>query len=180
MPVALLGDGSAGAYVLHIAVRRDISVVFGRFNGGEPIDVIAGEYVYVGSACAVKGSTSLPRRLLRHATRCTGDPHAIRDELIRELAERALPSDPPTHKTLRWNIDHLIERPETVITGIVAVCTPDDVEREIAEWLADDPTAIPLAVGLGAHDHPGYTHVLRVRGNPEWWQGITNRLTTLL
>ena len=174
-----LGDGPAGAYVLRIHVLRNISVVFGRFNGGRPIDVPAGEYVYVGSARAVKGSTSLSRRLMRHVTRCDGDPHAIRFDVCSELEQRGLPSDPPNKKTLRWNIDHLVERTEAEITDIIAVCTQDDVEHAIAELISDDPVTTPLATGLGAHDHPGHTHLLRIH-DTEWWQSLNEKLSTLI
>ena len=47
------------------------AVVFGRFRGGQPIAVPAGDIFYVGSALG-----GLAARLLRHATRLC--PHRLR------------------------------------------------------------------------------------------------------
>ena len=63
------GEEPCGAYVLRLTIAEALQVRFGRYQGGEPVAVLGGEALYVGSAMARRGSGTLARRLLRHATR---------------------------------------------------------------------------------------------------------------
>ena len=152
-----------GAYLLRITVAAPLMVTFGRFLAGAPISVPAGDYVYVGSARGKRGSTTLARRLMRHATRAEGPAHRIRSELQGAL-ERAgmVPAEPPATKRLHWNVDHLLEERQAEITAVYILRTMEDREPVIARALADDPAVTPLCRGLGAADDPGTTHLLAV------------------
>ena len=65
-PITIGGDRACrgGVSVLHVRLAAPRAVVFGRFRGGQPIAVPAGDIFYVGSALG-----GLAARLLRHATR---------------------------------------------------------------------------------------------------------------
>ena len=62
-------DSQAGTYILRIRLKENTTLKFGKFKKGKLISLPAGDYVYIGSALSQKGSTSLARRLIRHATR---------------------------------------------------------------------------------------------------------------
>ena len=53
-----------------------------KIQEGKTIDVEKGDYSYVGSAMASKGSSCLARRLLRHGTRTKGQAQAIREAML--------------------------------------------------------------------------------------------------
>ncbi len=149
---------SGGVYILWLRVAAPLTVVFGRFGGGRPIAVPAGDYLYVGSALG-----GLSARLLRHATR-SGDhpPHTIRAELAGQLAAARLPARLPPAKRLHWHVDYLLDEPDVALVGVWAWRTAAPLESALAEWLAAQPGIVPLAVGLGASDDRGGTHLLRV------------------
>lgn len=157
------GDsGTMGAYVLLVRVANSLSIAFGRFREGHPIAVLAGAYVYAGSARG-HGATSLAGRLLRHATRSGGrPPHAIRDDLAARLAAAGLVAPLPPAKRLRWHVDYLLDEPAAEIRGVWAIRAAVPLEAALARWLASQPGVVPLAPGLGASDDPGQTHLLRV------------------
>lgn len=164
-PIAFLGDaGRAGVYVLWLRVSSRLSVTFGRYQGGRPIEVLPGELAYAGSALG-GGATSLANRLLRHATRTAGKPpHAIRDRLLAECVWAGLVAPerrPPAAKQLRWHIDYLLDEAEVEIAGITAARTTERLESPLARRLAALPGVVPLAPGLGAGDAPGESHLLR-------------------
>ena len=50
------------------------------------------------------------------------------------------------------------------------------LETQIAQRLESDKAVRPLARGLGAHDSPGATHLLRAEGEPQWWHMLPGRL----
>ena len=55
--IVIIGDESyAGTYILRIRLERDTALRFGRFKKGKLISLLAGEYAYIGSALAEKGS----------------------------------------------------------------------------------------------------------------------------
>jgi len=182
--VLMGGCTGGGAYLLRIRVERTVEVAFGRFKGGKRIRVPAGLYVYVGSARAEKGPASLPLRLIRHATRSLGKPHhRIRDRLVKVVICHAMvPSGltPPVTKRLHWHVDHLLDRTEAEITGVIAVRTRRDLEPVFAELLERDPCARALERGLGASDWPGATHLYRVEAQRTWWDRLPDRLVMML
>ncbi|MBM3216774.1 DUF123 domain-containing protein [Candidatus Poribacteria bacterium] len=183
MLTVLGSTGSAGSYLHRIRVSVPLAIVFGRFRGRELIHVPAGEYVYVGSALSSRGSTSLARRLVRHASRSgENPPHAIRDLLLTEHASLGAPTPdllPRSGKTLFWNVDHLLDRLEAELIGIIAVRSPVRMERELALLVASDAGTTPLAKRLGANDLPGVTNLVRVEAASGWWEELARRVDCL-
>lgn len=183
--IVVLGDASrAGSYLLRIRLSTDLLLAFGRFKGGKLIEAPAGEYLYVGSALAARGGVSLARRLVRHATR-TGDaaPHAIRAEMLSLFPRIGLGTGdllPRGGKTLFWNVDHLLDRPEADLVGVVALRCERRLERELGQLAERDPTTELIERGLGANDVPGNTHILRARGGDSWWEALPNSLILLI
>jgi Uri superfamily endonuclease len=176
--IAILGDSSqGGAYVLKIRLAKGAKVRFGRFQGGEPILLPAGDYVYVGSALAAGNSRSLARRLLRHGTR-TGRKrsHGIRRALYARLEAVGLigaGGNRPGDKRLRWHIDYLLDQYAAEITGVAITRTRVSLEQRIARKLAQDPNTEIVCKGLGASDDPGGTHLFRV-GEGVWERLVAN------
>lgn len=106
-------ESQGGVYILRLWVAEMLRVKFGRFQQGKSIAVPPGEYVYVGSALGQKGSGSLARRLLRHASRSdAANPQPIRQHLLVLFPQIGLgpqPLRPPTGKKLRWHVDFLLD-----------------------------------------------------------------------
>jgi Uri superfamily endonuclease len=156
---------------------------FGRFQGGRPVSLAAGEYVYVGSALARPGSAALARRLLRHATRASGGSHPVLPALLQSLRVAGLASDavrPPTAKRLHWHADHLLEHPAAALIGVVALRTSTAREDDLAALLAAEPRVRMAARGLGASDAAGQTHLFLVPADSSWWTGLIGRLAAAL
>ncbi len=170
--ITLLGDPlPTGSYLLAMALAAPLRLRFGRFRGGTAVALAAGSYVYVGSALGQRGSGTLARRLVRHATRASGPPHGVRSEL-----ERTFGVAPPASKTLRWHVDYVLESTAVTLQQVYVVFTDVGVEQAIAGMLAADPhTRIPAA-GLGAGDNPGATHLLWVDAPRDWWADLPRRL----
>ena len=179
--IRIIGDDSqAGTYVLWIRLKEDTTLQFGRFKKGKRISLPAGDYVYIGSALAEKGSTSLARRLVRHATR-SGDkpPHAIREKMIHQFAECGLGSGnllPRRGKTLHWNVDFLLDLQSAEIINIFAIRSPERLENRIAKWLEGDSHTNIIEPGLGANDALGSTHILHVREDRTWWASFGDNI----
>ncbi len=188
------GSGAqGGSYLLRLTVRRPLMVCFGRFNGGEPVIVPPGDYLYVGSALAQKGASSLARRLLRHASwHDSQNPHAIQKHLLRLLPQIGLgpePLHPPLGKKLRWHVDYLLDEAGVDLTAVYLIRSPKEgfatvarrgMETAVARWLLTRSEVAPLVAGLGATDDPGGTHLLRVTAVPAWWQTFPQQLTRFL
>ena len=178
------GNLQAGTYVLRICLKEDTILQFGRFKGGKPISLPAGDYIYIGSALSEKGSTSLARRLIRHATRSGNKPpHAIREKMINQFAECGLGSGNllPRHgKTLYWNVDFLLDLESAEIVNILAIRSPRRLENRIAKWLECDPHTEVIEPGLGANDAPGNTHLLRLRADGMGWISLTDNAMAVL
>lgn len=183
--VTILGDNDpCGAYLLRMRIESDTVVRFGRFQGGRPIIVPQGEAVYVGSAMGQQGSTTLARRLLRHATRCDKEkPQAIRREMLAAFADAGLgitQLEPPVIKRLFWNVDYLLEKDIVDLSHVVAIRTRIKIEDDLAQMLEAEPKSHVLAQGLGAHDKRGRTHLLMIEGTADWWQKLLERLQRML
>lgn len=172
--IVIIGDESqAGTYVLRIHLIEDTTLRFGRFKRGKLISLPAGEYAYVGSALSEKGSTSLARRLIRHATRSGGQrPHGIREAMIRRCVECSLGNGnllPKSSKILFWNIDFLLDLGTAEIAGVYAIRSGKRLERRLAKHLERDSHTEIIERGVGANDVPGNTHLLLVRADEPWW-----------
>ena len=177
----IIGDSSqAGTYILRIRLIQDTTLQFGRFKKGKRISLPTGVYTYVGSALSAKGSTSLARRLVRHATR-SGEkpPHAIRAEMLKQFLECSLgPPDPlpKNGKKLFWNIDFLLDLELVEITHVIAIRSPERLESTIAQFLEHTAGTEIIEKGLGANDAPGNTHILRVNADETWWASLAENL----
>jgi Uri superfamily endonuclease len=184
-PLIILGDHApSGTYLLRIAVAEPLSVVFGRFRAGQPLTLPEGDYLYVGSAMAETGSSSLARRLVRHATR-SGDlpPHPLRAELIAHFSSAGLGSGDlrPRHgKSLFWHIDYLLDRPEASLTHVLAIRSRRRLEARLAGLLQARPETGVLATGLGASDATQITHLFTVQPAPAWWPNLVTAIRRTL
>ncbi len=173
--IVISGDATCpgGVYVLRIRVAEPLALSFGRFRGGRPVAVAAGDYLYVGSALGRRGAGSPAGRLLRHTTR-SGDrpPHALRAALLDALRAAGLAAPdllPPSGKRLHWHIDYLLDETAAELTGVSLIRTATRLESELAHRLAEQPGVAPLAAGLGAADLSGETHLFacQVQGTSE-------------
>lgn len=176
-----------GIYLLRLTVSQPILVGFGRFQHGRSLPVAAGDYLYVGSALATQGSTSLARRLLRHASRNNVvAPHLLRQKMLQLFPQIGLgptPLLPPAHKTLRWHVDFLLEETAVSLTTVYLIRHNKlgaALETAVARFLLTLPNIAPLAVGLGSSDDPGGTHLLGVAADSAWWSAFPARLTPVL
>jgi Uri superfamily endonuclease len=184
-PVILLGNATLrGTYVLRVCLKDDLAQRFGRFKGGKIIPLPAGTYVYVGSALGERGATTLPRRLIRHATRSASrPPHRIRDVMLETFRAAGLGSDgllPRSPKKLFWNIDHLLDQEAAEITQVIAIRDDRRLEAIVAGMLEDNPATCILEKGLGANDTPGSTHLLRVEADATWWPSLVDTISRML
>ena len=178
--VFLGGDFQGGSYVLRIRLKENAALSFGGFKRGKTISLLAGEYLYAGSAMSKKGPASLANRLVRHATRSGGKrPHNIQEEMLRRFNAIGLGDGNLTrkrHKNLHWNIDHLLDLPAAELTGACIIRTRERLEARLGQFLERDPRTIVFEKGLGANDVPGNTHILRLSGGDAWWTSLPQRL----
>lgn len=157
--------------MLRLLVSRNIRVRFGQFMRGKQIGVPKGVYVYVGSAMGTR--ERLGQRLARHTTRGEGRRFQdIRDQVVGVFGNNVLPR---RVKRLRWHIDFLVDRYEVTVSHVWCLCSAERLEGKIAEALLQDEQTGVLAVGLGASDAPGKTHILRVPEEMAWWRAWGNR-----
>lgn len=182
--IQILGDqATGGTYVLRIRVRRDLSLAFGRFRGGMAIKVGRGEYLYVGSALAERGSTTLARRLVRHATRSDGRPaHGLRKPMQRYFQHALMVEIGEilnSAKRLHWHVDYLLDHADVELIGVYAVRSPAQIEGKLANLLESDLSTSIVEKGLGASDIPGNTHLLRVEADELWWRLLPSRIHAL-
>lgn len=181
MNLTVLGsDSASGFYVLRIRVRQDVALEFGKFRGGRRVLVPSGEYAYIGSALG----NMLARRLVRHATRSgSKPPHPIRQTLLERFLALGLGREnllPRNGKRLFWNVDYLLDLEEIELRGVIGIRTPLPLEREAGQLLLADPATTIVEKGLGAHDVPGNTHLLRVEADEAWWEELPARLMRLV
>jgi Uri superfamily endonuclease len=175
-PIHFLGgESQSGAYLLRIALEKDMALAFGRFQQGQPIHLSQGDYLYLGTA----RSKTLAARLLRHASRTESKPaHQIRPQLVEAfLAHQLLTAPPaPRPKKLHWHVDYLLDLRVAEIRQVIALRIDARLEKPLGGWLLAQPEMIVFAPGLGASDVPVHTHLLRVKAGPAWWEGLPARL----
>jgi Uri superfamily endonuclease len=178
------GPLQSGVYVLGLEATSALRLGLGRFRNGQPLDFPAGPYLYIGSALAGRGATSLGPRLLRHATRTGDQPaHQLRSELVAALTAAGLGPVPlrlPAHKRAFWHIDYLLDQPTVALTSVIALRTAQPLEAAIAQLLQADPHTFLIAPGIGACDQPGATHLLGLCAGPAWWAALAQRLEPLV
>ena len=97
----------SGSYVLRFHVAKRLEIRCGRFDCGKPVTFEQGNYLYIGSAMAEKGPSSLAGRLMRHATRLSNRPsHAIRRLMKAQFPAFGLGHyEPAGMKNPKWNVD---------------------------------------------------------------------------
>jgi Uri superfamily endonuclease len=171
-----------GAYILRIDLSRPTKLSFGRFKGGKRVELNAGSYLYIGSAMASKGSTSLAHRVRRHTRRSGSRPtHRIDTALVQHLHNIALlptPAAALTLKRLHWNVDYLLDLPTATLTAIYLLHSTANIEKSLAEFFSRASEATFFERGLGANDAPGHTHLLYISADSEWWRSLNYRLST--
>lgn len=178
-PVTILSPSQpGGVYVLRVTVAEALMVRFGRFAGGRAVELPAGDYLYAGSARGKRGSATLARRTLRHATRSADKPpHGLRPLLLCGLmdAEPATsPIVPPETKRLRWHVDYLLDELAAELCAVLLIGGDAVSEKRLAACLAADSCTFIPASGLGASDHPGATHLFGLtlseqNERDDWW-----------
>lgn len=174
-PASEGGFRAAGTYLLHVELGQPTQIIFGKFQEGRVWEMPAGSYVYVGSALGDRGAMTLPRRLMRHASRSASrPPHPIRAELAQAFANVGLArlAQPPQRaKRLYWHVDYLLDDVAANLADVAVIGDGWRRESEWAQWLAAQPSLHLIAPGLGARDLPGETHLWRL---PEagWWQTV--------
>lgn len=181
--IKILGeDSQAGTYVLRINLSKNIKLKFGGFKKGKLISLPAGFYTFVGSALSEKGSTSLARRLVRHATR-TGDKphHEIRDEMLCQFQVCGLgPPNPlpKSGKKLFWNIDYMLDLEIAEIINLIAIRSPIRLENTIGTFLENNKDTEIIEKGLGANDSPSNTYILRLNTSDMGWLSLVDEIQT--
>jgi len=164
-----------GTYLLRITLDKSHTLSFGRFDGGRKIEVIAGEYFYIGSALAKRGATSLGNRLQRH---CRKTPSKTNHRILHELRSYfdsvgIKYTSSPSPKKLFWNIDHLLDIDDAEVIGVIFARNPIPLENDWSKFLEKSGRTSIFAKGLGANDSPGHTHVQRFDEPDEiWWEQL--------
>jgi Uri superfamily endonuclease len=180
--IVILGDTcQCGSYILRIKLKKDTKLAFGRFKKGRLISVPSGDYIYVGSANAKRGATSLGRRLVRHATRSGKKRHhPLRRAMVRSFNEHGvgegnLLSAGVKHR--RWNVDYLLDLPAAELMAVFVLRTDRPLEAALAELIEADPKSRIIEKGLGANDNLGRTHLLQIDAGERWWSELPDRLS---
>ena len=182
-PILMLGkEFQSGVYVLRLQVHEPLAIGLGRFKKGKTITFLPGEYVYVGSALGATGSTSLARRLMRHASRSAPHPpHLIQPAMLDYFQLMGMGCTPLAKpKQLFWHIDYLLDQATVELRQIFALRTTRPLEATLAHFFEADPATFIVESGIGAQDHPGHTHLLGVQADAAWWAGLGKRLQQLL
>lgn len=177
-------ESRCGTYLLRIRVNQTFSTSCGRFKSGKRITFTAGDYLYIGSAMAEKGSVCLARRLVRHASRLgTGRAHPIRDRMLTMFPTAGLCDGditPSNLKRPKWNVDHPLDHSAAELTAAYLLRTSLNMEAALAKLLENDRGTVAFEPGLGANDVRGNTHLLRVDAGEEWWDRLPKKLNNFM
>ncbi len=161
-----------GTYCLRILLNKPEILVFGRFGKAKPISLKAGQYLYIGSALAKRGSTTLGNRLRRHTSRSPEfSSHSIQKELLQFFDEIGISyTKKPSPKKMFWNIDHLLNLAE--IIGIIFIRNPKPLENIWSEYLEQLQETSIFEKGLGANDSEGHTHIQYSKISNHQWEKL--------
>jgi Uri superfamily endonuclease len=168
-PVVVFGTGRyAGAYLLAVNLSQDLAVHSGRYQAGTPVYLRAGSYVYVGSALGAAGQP-LAARVARHLRRVPpAPPQHLLSQWLDHLGRTGIAVRPSGPKRLHWHIDYLLDEPTVDVTAIAAYLDGTQTEHTLTARLAARPGVSAPALGLGAQDHVGHTHLLRLESTHVW------------
>lgn len=177
--IVVVGTGAwAGAYLLRIEVSTALCVRFGRFANGDAVALLPGAYLYIGSAQGKHG-VPLLNRVTRHLVRTPPrPPQPCWEEWSAFLAEQNASLQPPSPKRLHWHIDFLLDEPEAQVQQIILIPSPHPIERPLAQYIENLACTELPAVGLGASDHRGHTHLVRRPGTQAEWAALLDDLPT--
>lgn len=175
--IVVIGTGPwAGAYLLRIEVSAALCVRFGRFANQEALTLLPGAYLYVGSAQGSRGAPLL-NRVARHLRRTPSrPPQFCWEDWIAFLAGQNVSLQPPSPKHLHWHIDFLLDEPAAQVKQVILIPSPRAIEQPLAQYIEGLTCTAPPAVGLGASDHPGHTHLLRWQGTQTEWVSLLDDL----
>ena len=181
MPLVFLGtDHPCGCYVLRIHLAASTRLRFGGFKKKKLVELRAGEYAYVGSALSLQGSTSLARRLVRHATRNADQaPHAIRATILERFTEIGLASGrspPPLAKAPALEYRSPARPRHSRIDRRLTTAHTRRLEASLGQFIERDPLAFVFEKGLAPTMSPAITHILRIEAPAAWWKGLRPRL----
>lgn len=173
-----------GCYVLRFDLPDRVQLSCGRFKRGKGITFEPGSYLYVGSAMARRGPSSLSGRLTRHAARLYGgEPHPILRLMLDQFPRFGLGGEPAAGggaKLPKWNVDWPLDQPRARLTAAYAVRSLWPFEGFLGKCLEQDPAVVVFERGLGAGDIRGNTHLLRVDAGEPWWDRLPGRLAEFL
>lgn len=176
--ITCIGEvGQSGTYLLRIQVLNDHVLSFGRFKKGKEISIQAREYLYIGSALAKKGATTLGNRLSRHLSRTNGIDHLLRNKLQTFFDDIGIKyTSNPSPKQKFWNIDHLNDLSDSEVIGIIFIRSPKALENTWSRFLEADSDTEIFEKGLGANDSNGATHIQQSRFTHEKWKQLPTKL----
>lgn len=179
-PILVIGTGAwSGAYMLKLALAAGLRLRFGRFAGGRPIPLTAGDYLYVGSAQGPGRHAPLIKRVSRHLQRTAPrPPQQLWGQWQEFVRQQGIPLAVPAPKRLHWHIDYLLDEPVCDVTQVILLPSPSPIEQRLAEELEAMPAVQPAAPGLGATDHPRHTHLLRWQGTQAGWHRLLDDLVS--
>lgn len=171
-------DHPNGTYCLRISLKKSVNLAFGRFKKGKVIRLQAGEYLYIGSALAKRGSTTIGNRLRRHTSRSVDQsPHKIQKPILAFFNEIGISyTSKPSPKRMHWNIDHLLNLLSAEIIGIIFIRNPKPLENSWSAYLEQLPETKIIEKGLGANDSAGHTHIQRSNLSPDQWDKLPYKL----
>ena len=153
MPLVFLcTDHTCGCYVLRIHLAASTRLRVGGFKKKKLVELRAGEYAYVGSALSLQGSTSLARRLVRHATRNADQaPHAIRATILERFTEIGLASGrspPPLAKAPALEYRSPARPRHSRIDRRLTTAHTRRLEASLGQFIERDPLAFVFEKGL--------------------------------
>lgn len=173
-PILVIGAGAwSGAYLLRIVLSAGLRLRFGRFAGGRPIPLAAGDYLYIGSAQGAERHAPLIKRVTRHLQRTAQrPPQRLWDQWQAFVSRQGIHLAAPAPKRLHWHIDYLLDELVCDVAQIILLPSPLPIEQPVAEQIEAMPAVQPAAPGLGATDHPRHTHLLRWEGTQADWHRL--------
>jgi Uri superfamily endonuclease len=118
-----------GTYTIILDNKFDGYRIFGKLGKAR---LGKGRYLYTGSALG-SGSTSLERRLERHAARS---------------------------KKVRWHIDYLTSQPSCKVSGAVYLVSKERLECDVNESISKELGLTPVLPRIGASDCNCAGHIL--------------------